>query len=158
MSSGVILVLRMRSASMALAIDTNIFVYSLNSDSTVHEAARSFVLEASRKDDVVISDLVLVELYLLIRNKAVFPRPYSAVEAAEVCRRLRGNPHWQVVECRPIMSRVWEDIDQVNFPRRQLIDLRLAHTLHAAGVRRFATRNTRDFADLGLFEVFDPLL
>ena len=111
---------------MALAIDTNIFVYSLNSDSNVHEAARSFVLEASRRDDVVISDLVLVELYLLIRNKAVFPRPYSAVEAAAVCLRLRENPRWQVVECRPIMGRVWDDIVQVDFPRRQLIDLRLA--------------------------------
>lgn len=142
---------------MALAIDTNIFVYSLNADSAVHEAARSFVLEASQKDDVVISDLVLVELYLLIRNKAVFPRPYSAVEAAEVCRRLRENPRWQVVECRSIMNRVWNDIARDGFPRRRLIDLRLAHTLHAAGVRQFATRNTRDFVELGLFQVFDPL-
>jgi|GEM_PF-6527332 len=28
---------------MALAIDTNIFVYALNSDSDLHERARSFV-------------------------------------------------------------------------------------------------------------------
>jgi len=142
---------------MALAIDTDIFVYALNSDSDVHEQARSFVLEAAGRDDVVVAELVLVELYLLIRNPAVFPRPYSATEAADACLRLRQNPRRQVVECRPVMSQVWSDIAQAQFARRRIIDVRLARTLRAAGVRRFATRNVADFADLGLFQAFDPL-
>ena len=105
----------------------------------------------------MVAELVLVELYLLIRNPTVFPRPYSAIEAADTCLRLRQNPLWQVVECRPIMSRVWSDIAQDQFPRRRIIDVRLAHTLHTAGVRSFATRNVDDFTDLGLFQTFDPL-
>ncbi|TVQ35933.1 MAG: hypothetical protein EA384_15255 [Spirochaetaceae bacterium] len=55
------------------------------------------------------------------------------------------------------MSQVRDAIDQPRFARRRIIDLRLAHTLHAAGVRSLATRNVSDFADLGLFHVFDPL-
>ena len=133
-------------------------MYSLNIDSDVHDVARSFVRETACRDDVVIADLVLVELYLLIRNRSVFPRPYGAEEAAEVCRRLRENPRWQVVECRSVMDQVWTHASRSDFPRRRLIDLRLAYTLHAAGVRQLATRNVRDFEDLGLFQVFDPLL
>lgn len=44
------------------------------------------------------------------------------------------------------------------FPRRAIFDARLAYTLAAEGVTRFATRNVRDFQRFGAFEVFDPLV
>lgn len=142
---------------MALGIDTNIIVYALNSESDVYERARRFLEAASTQSDVVIAEFVLVELYLLIRNPTVFPRPFNASDAADVCRRLRRNPRWQIVECRSVMDRVWDEAAKSGFPRRRIIDVRLAHTLHSAGVDRFATRNVGDFTDLGLFDVFDPL-
>ena len=140
-----------------LGIDTNLLVYALNSDSDVHQPARAFLEDAARRSDVVLAELVLVELYLLIRNPAVFARPYGAAEAARVCKQFRENPRWQIVECRSVMNQVWVAAAQPGFARRRIIDLRLAHTLHAAGVTHFATRNVQDFADLELFEVFDPV-
>lgn len=155
--SGATLSQPMRIVCLALSIDTNIFVYALNKDSDVHEQARSFLRQASIRSDVVISELVLVELYLLIRNPTVFPHPYDAPGAAAACQSFRTNPSWQIVECRPVMKRVWHHASRPGFPRRRIIDLRLAYTLHAAGVDTFATRNVSDFTDLELFHVFDPL-
>lgn len=148
----------MRIGCLALSIDTNIFVYALNKDSDVHEHARSFLRQASLRSDVVISELVLVELYLLIRNPSVFPQPYDAPGAAAACHSFRTNPFWQIIECRPVMKSVWHHASRPDFQRRRIIDVRLAYTLHAAGVDTFATRNVSDFADLKLFHVFDPFL
>lgn len=142
---------------MSLSVDTNILVYALNTRSDVHHAARRFLESISERDDVVIAENVLIELYLLIRNPTVFPAPYAADEATAVCRRFRSNPHWRVIECRPVMDRVWGAVAAAKFPRRRIIDLRLGFTLLAAGVSEFATRNADDFADIGFTRVFDPL-
>jgi uncharacterized protein len=142
---------------MAVSIDTNILVYALNRSSAVHDRAREFLESVGQNENVVLAELVLVELYLLVRNPAVFPSPYGASEAAEVCRRLRTNPSWRIVECRPVMKKVWNIAGDVGFGRRKIIDARLAYTLLAAGVTEFATRNTKDFSEFGFSRVFDPL-
>ena len=142
---------------MALSVDTNIVVYSLNRDSDVHQPARAFMEELSLRTDVVIAEFALVELYLLIRNPTVFAHPYNASDAASVCERLRSNPNWQVVECRPVMSDLWPLAARQDFPRRRILDARLAFTLLAAGVTELATRNTKDFDHFGFTRVFDPL-
>jgi hypothetical protein len=43
------------------------------------------------------------------------------------------------------------------FARRHIIDVRLAKTLQAHGVKEFATENTRDFEGLGFQRVWNPL-
>jgi len=65
-----------------LSIDANIIIYSLNKTMSEHERARSFLVQLSDRNDVVIAEQILVEVYLLIRNPAVFPNPYSSKEAA----------------------------------------------------------------------------
>lgn len=142
---------------MSLSVDTNIFVYALNRNSDVHEPARSFLESLASRTDVVIAELTLVELYLLIRNPTIFPNPYPASQAVEACRAFGRNPHWRIVECRPVMERVWDVAGAPRFARRRIIDARLALTLRAAGVSEFATRNTVHFAGLGFERVFDPL-
>lgn len=54
------------------------------------------------------------------------------------------------------MDEVWERAAEPGFARRRVYDLRLALSLRARGVTRFATRNTRDFQDVGFDEVWDP--
>ena len=83
---------------MALSVDTNIIVHALNADSEAHAPARAFLDSLATRTDVVIAEQMLVEVYLLIRNKAVFRRPYSAPDAVAVCRRLRSNPRWRAGE------------------------------------------------------------
>ena len=142
---------------MSLSVDTNIFVYALNRNSDVYEPARSFLESLASRTDVVIAELTFVELYLLIRNPAIFPNPYPAPQAVEACRALHRNPNWRIVECRPVMKRVWDAASKPDFARRRIIDARLALTLRAAGVTELATRNTVDFAGFGFERVFDPL-
>lgn len=143
---------------MSLSVDTNILVYALNEDSEVHEPARSFLESLAPRTDVVVAELTLVELYLLIRNPTIFPNPYPAPEAVEACRAFTHNPNWRIVECRPVMERVWGAASELDFARRRIIDARLAYTLRAAGVTEFATQNTAHFAGFGFERVFDPLV
>lgn len=142
----------------ATAIDTNVLLYALNASAPEHGAARRF-LEARRDDpDTVLSELVLLELYVLLRTPAVVSSPMSAVDAAGVVATFRRHPAWRVVD-HPVgvMDEVWRRAATPGFARRRIFDVRLAVGLRRHGVTRLATRNVRDFEGLGLDEVFDPL-
>jgi toxin-antitoxin system PIN domain toxin len=141
-----------------LSVDTNILLYSLNRDCPEHTRAQSFLAEIAGSQEVLICELVLVELYLLLRNPVVLKHPLDAPDASRICQRFRANPAWRLVEQAPVMSRVWRIAAQKELPRRRIIDARLALTLLHHGVTELATRNTRDFTDLGFERVWDPLL
>jgi toxin-antitoxin system PIN domain toxin len=141
-----------------LSIDTNLFVYAENSDCAEFSAARAFIQEAGKRTDVVLCDLVLVEVYLLLRNPAVITKPLTASQAVAICVRYRTNPNWRVVESAPVMHKVWEQARQQGFARRRIIDARLAFTLRHYGVIEFATANTKDFQEFGFNKVWNPLL
>jgi hypothetical protein len=55
------------------------------------------------------------------------------------------------------MSDVWPIAASVGFPRRRIVDVRLAKTLQAAGVADFATANVKDFTGVGFQKVWNPL-
>ena len=140
-----------------LSIDTNILFAALEATTPQHERARAFV-EAQRDNDrLAICELVLVELYLLLRNPSVVARPLSARAAGGIVTALRRNPRWRLVENAPVMEKVWELAGRDPFARRRLIDIRLALTLRHHGVNDFATVNTTDFRELGFHRVWNPL-
>jgi toxin-antitoxin system PIN domain toxin len=140
-----------------ISIDTNLLLYSLNRDCVEHEAARAFVGQLSDRPDVAIAELVLLELYVLLRNPAVLRRPLEAPEAAALCQAFRRHPRWALVDTAQVMDRVWAAAARPGAPRRHVFDARLAHTLLDHGVTELATRNTRDFEGFGFARVFDPL-
>jgi toxin-antitoxin system PIN domain toxin len=140
-----------------ISIDTNLLLYSLNRDCPEHGAARAFVEACSGRSDVAIAELVLVELYVLLRNPAVVRQPLEAGEAASLCQAFRRHPRWVLVDTATVMDRVWAAAARRAAPRRHVFDARLAHTLLENGVSEFATRNTRDFDGFGFERVFDPL-
>ena len=140
-----------------IAIDTNLLLYSLNRDCAEHAPARAFVEAVSARRDVAIAELVLVELYVLLRNPAVVRQPLDAPEAAALCQAFRRHPRWALVDTGVVMDRVWAAAARHGAARRHVFDARLAHTLLANGVTEFATRNTRDFDGFGFERVFDPL-
>lgn len=141
-----------------ISIDTNILLYSLNRDCPEHAAARDFVEACAQRPDVAIAELVLVELYVLLRNPAVVGRPLEAPSAAHLCRAFRRHPRWALVGCADVMDRVWAAAARPGVARRHVFDARLAHTLLDNGVKQLATRNTRDFEGFGFERVFDPLV
>lgn len=140
-----------------ISIDTNLLLYSLNRDCVEHARARNFVQQYSDRSDVAIAELVLVELYVLLRNPAVVSRPLGAAEAASVCRPFRTHPRWALIENAPVMSQVWEIVADPACPRRRVFDARIGFTLLHHGVRELATRNVKDFEGFGFDRVFDPL-
>ena len=140
-----------------VSVDTNILVHASNSASTDHARARAFVAELGRRRDIVLCELMLVELYLKLRNERIFPNPLSAEKAAAVCGAYRNNRAWRLVEVAPVMDDVWRFAATPGFAFRRIVDARLALTLRHAGVTDFATANLRDFQDLGFARVFNPL-
>jgi toxin-antitoxin system PIN domain toxin len=140
-----------------ISVDTNILLHAQNADSADHELAYAFLVECGGRDGVVICDLVLVELYVLLRNPAVVRHPLTAAQAADVCGVYRQNPHWRTVENAPVMERVWSSVRQPGFACRRIFDARLAATLLHHGVTEFATANIKDFEGLGFSRVWNPL-
>lgn len=140
-----------------ISVDTNILLYAQNADCPEHGSARAFLEGIAGSQDVAICELVLVELYLLLRNPAVLSQPLGPAEAAAMCRGYRDNPHWRLVESAPVMGAVWGAAGGAGFARRRIIDLRLALTLQHHGVTELATANVRDFEGLGFARVWNPV-
>lgn len=68
--------------------DTHLFIHAADPDSQQHARARAFFSAVSTQQDgeeFVLCELVLIELYMQLRNAAVFVKPYSARESAAYC-------------------------------------------------------------------------
>ena len=142
-----------------ISADTNIFVHAADPDSPLHIQARNFLGSLEQADEeFVLCELVLVELYMLLRNPTVFARPYTPSESAGYCRALRQNPSWRCIDYDPEVSKkLWEYASTTKSGYRHIIDARLAFTLQHHGVDRFATVNQKDFKEFDFKEVWNPL-
>lgn len=145
---------------IATSADTNLFLYAANSASPWHEPAKRFFSEHTPKEsNFVVCELVLVELYMVMRNPAVLKRPLSSANAATFCNQIRTNPNWQHIDYEaPVSDDLWQWASTTSAGFRRVIDARLALTLKHHGIERFATANTKDFIDFDFEEVWNPLL
>jgi len=141
-----------------ISIDTNILFFARMEDAPQHQKAQGFLSELNSSHDVVICELILVELYGLLRNPAVIEEPLGAAEAVEECMIFRKHPRWRLAENAEVMASVWEKASQKGFARRRIFDVRSALTLRAHGVTDFATTNVKDFDGLGFEKVWNPLI
>ena len=143
-----------------LTADTNLFIHAADPDSPEHAKARAFFSDLqSQPDEFVVCELVLVELYMQLRNGDIFLEPYTAREAADYCQAMKANPLWRCVDYDPKVSTLlwnWAAEQEAGF--RQIIDARLAVTLRHHGVTKFATANVKDFQSFGFEKVWNPLL
>jgi uncharacterized protein len=141
-----------------LSCDTNILVYAYNESAAKHKQARAFLEAQLSNDNFALSELVLLEFYVIIRNRAVFEDPFSPSEAVEIIQELRGNPKWTILKATTDVSdQVWAAAASKDFPRLMVFDARIAYSLKAEGVKRLATNNLKHFERLGVLEAFDPL-
>lgn len=143
------------------SFDTNILLYAFSRASPLHDRARTFLEDLTPRDDVVVSELVLVELYTLLRNPAVLVRPLPAAAAVEVVQSYRRHPRWMLVgldpESAPLHDELWRLAAKARFPRRRVYDARLALSLRRQGVTEFATANVKDFGSFGFDRVWNPV-
>lgn len=140
-----------------IAVDTNVLFPALETSHEHHEAARAF-LAGLEPGETAVCELVLAEVYVLVRNPAVCRRPLGAAQAGELIARLRSNPTWRLVDYPGgLMDAVWRAAASPGFARRRVFDARLAMTLLHHGIRDLATCNVKDFKGLGLGRVWNPL-
>jgi toxin-antitoxin system PIN domain toxin len=142
-----------------ISIDTNVLLYSLNPDSIWHGAAVGFLRQnlGAPSVRIAITDYVLVELYVLLRNPAVMAKPLSAQTARDVVTIYWNAPNVSRIENANVMDEVWKLAGSMDFARRRIFDARLALTLRHGGVTHFATTNVKDFEDWGFAKVWNPL-
>jgi len=143
-----------------ISVDTNIFLYALNPDSPRHVKANSWMESLYPQKDVVLSEFILLELYMLLRNPAVLTRPLTAPQAHAIIQSYRSQPRWRLVgftqDSRAFHDQVWAFAKEPGIAFRRLYDIRTALSLREHGVTEFATTNLKDFQNLGFTRVFDP--
>lgn len=144
-----------------LSIDTNILFHAFNQDSPSHTNAFRWLSSLQHDEEVAISELILAELYGLLRNSAVLTKPLAADEAVEVIQAYRSHPRWRLIgfpaDSRPLHDALWKKARAKTFAFRCLYDTRTALTLTAQGVTELATANVKDFDDLGFAKVWNPI-
>ena len=142
------------------SIDANILLYS-NSEASPHHAAAKAFLKTCRSDDVALSEFVLSEVYLHLRNPAVLDAPLSPAEAVAVIQSYRQHPSWRVLgfppRSRDLHAALWKAAAAPDFARRRIYDLRIALCLQAFGVTDFATANVKHFEETGFSRVWNPI-
>jgi uncharacterized protein len=145
-----------------ISIDANILLYSYAAESPFHLQAKSFIEEISIRQDVALSEFILTEFYLLLRNPAVLHTPLDAATAAAVIASYRKHPRWKTLgfppRSRELHDELWKQAATRDFARRRLYDTRTALSLTAFGVTDFATLNLKDFQNFGFRRVWNPLV
>jgi predicted nucleic acid-binding protein len=144
-----------------ISFDANLLLYGFCEASPHHAQAKSFLVSLSPRDDVALSEFVLTEVYLHLRNPAVLEEPLSPQEAVAVIQSYRQHPSWRVLgfppRSRHLHAALWKAAATPGFARRRICDLRTALCLQAFGVTDFATANVKDFDGFGFARVWNPL-
>lgn len=143
------------------SLDANILLYCFSRASPFHEDARRFLDELTPRDDIAVSELVLVEFYTLLRNPAVLVKPLRATEAVGVVQAYRRHPRWMLLgfdfDSPALHEELWRQAADTRFGRRRIYDARLALALRRQGVTAFATANVKDFTGFGFSRVWNPV-
>lgn len=109
-----------------------------------------------RPGSMALGAQVLAEFAHVVTDPRRFERPLAMADALELC-----SQWWNAEECRQIGSDfdagalflTWMQAHRLG--RKRLLDTLLAASYYAAGVKRIATTDWRDFATYGVFEVLD---
>ena len=145
-----------------ISFDTNLLLYSLNQDCPEYNDAQAFFTSLpTAPGTVAICELVLVELYVLLRNPAVLHSPLDPADAVALIQTFRQHPTWTLIDypgdTSAVMDDVWRLAAQPNIGRRIIFDARLALTLRHHDVTEFATRNETHFTGFGFTRLWNPL-
>ncbi len=144
-----------------LSIDANLLLYSYSEASPQHELVRAFIAETSAREDVALSEFILTEFYLLLRNPAVLDHALSAPKAVAVIQSYRQHPRWKVFgfppSSRELHADLWQHAAVPGIARRRIYDTRTALCLRAFGVTEFATANVKDFGGFGIDKDWNPI-
>lgn len=143
-------------APTTLGIDTDVLVHWAMADAPHHVAIRSYLeREVRRGCRLALTLQVLREFLHVTTDPRRFELPLD--DALRISLAL-----WTGLEVERLLptardhDRLCELMARLRLGRRRILDTALAVTLEAAGVRRLATLNGRDFEVFTFLEVVDP--
>ncbi len=141
------------------SLDTNILIYAANSSAPEHGRALAVVQAMlGHPGEWILADQVLWEFYRALRHPRILQKPRSAAQAAAHLRFLREESG--IACCAyelPHFAEVLECLGRSRFPYQRTHDALLGITLRRHGVTTFYTRNERDFTDVGLPTIVNPI-
>ncbi|WP_397380295.1 TA system VapC family ribonuclease toxin [Prosthecobacter sp.] len=145
-----------------LSIDTNLLLYAYSEAAPEHDRALAFITSMSASESVALSEFVLTEFYLLLRNPTVLKKPLTAPDAVRVIQSYRQHPRWKILgfppTSREVHADLWQQAATPGIARRRIYDTRTALCLRAFGVTEFATAKVKDFEGFGFQKVWNPLI
>ena len=141
-----------------LGVDTDTLVHWAMADAPHHGAVRRcFEREVKRGNRLGLTHQVLREFLHVTTDARRFEHPLAMKDALRLSLEL-----WNGLEVERLLptarthDRLCELIGRLRLGRKRILDTALAVTLEAAGVRRLATLNGRDFEVFTFLEVVDP--
>jgi predicted nucleic acid-binding protein len=141
------------------SLDTNILVYASDEDAREHKAAGIVIDEMlANPEEWILADQVLFEFYRAMRNPRIFQSPLGAREAALRIKFLQSESG--VARCCYELDHwdgVFSLLKSTATPASRTHDLILGVTLRSNGVKRFFTRNSKDFIAIGFSELINPI-
>ena len=142
-----------------IVCDTNLLFPALEISHASHGPARAWLESMVMNPDFALCELVLIEVYTLLRNPVVCTNPLTADEAVRKIDNLRQNPSWLVLDYPGpgLMSEIWQHA-RTSDSARHIYDIRLALTLRHYNVTDFATANGKHFQGFGFSKVWNPLV
>jgi|SRR5947209_13787592 len=94
-----------------ISFDSNLLLYSLNQDCPEYRNARAFFASLpTARGTVAICELVMLELYVLLRNAAILKSPLGAADAVSLIQTFRQHPTWLLVDYPGETSTIIDDI------------------------------------------------
>ena len=145
---------------MILGIDTDVLVNWVMEGTAHHQAARRLLareVEQNRRWGV--TPQVLYEFIHICTDPRRFENPLSMEQAISWSRAIWDDK--DVVRLQPsatVLHRVLELMKSSRLGRKRILDTALAATLEAAGVKKVATLNAKDFDVFPFLETVVPEL
>ena len=142
-----------------LALDTDVLVHWANADGEHHASVVSTIADelSQPTGKLALTPQCCWEFIHVVTDGRRFDRPLEMKDALHRVRRWWDAPEVKRVPQDPsVVHHALELMEVHRLGRRRILDTVLATTLGAAGIRRLATLNGRDFAPFDFIEVVDP--
>jgi predicted nucleic acid-binding protein len=139
-----------------LGLDTDVLVSWAMAGAPHHRAARALLGSevTERQGQLGVTPQVLFEFVHVSTDSRRFEHPLPMGRAVELALALwEADETLRVVPEAAVLPRAFALMSRLQLGRKRILDTVLAATLEAAGIRRLATLNPRDFAVFPFLEI-----
>ena len=142
---------------MEICIDSNILIYSFNTDSKYYKKARNFIKKYISDDGLAITDISLIEFFQISTNNKIVENPLSAEEANKIIQDIFNDPRIKLLDTNiDVLQYVFETSQYYNITKYEIYDHIIANLCRFYNIKYFYTVNTKDFVKYDYLKVINP--